>query len=214
MRLIRTELANRLLAPDTRKGEIDRARRALSNSRNLDNRQQAEKWAILGEGYKWEKQPSLAEEAYLQAIELIQALKDETLLAEAYQALGDAWYFCAGYERCILYYEQAAKIFERQDVSNWVGVLSQIAYAYARMDRREDEQRILEMVIAEPTIDQLFKALFLERKAMSLSVSNVKDAIVCYEEALGIFTAANFKRDWEKRLQFLAQLYETAGEEK
>jgi len=212
MDLIKRELANRLISPETRKDEMTKAQKALYDPQNLDSRQLVENWVILGEGYKWEKRPSLAEESYLHAIELIQTIRDEIMLAEAYKALGDVWYFSGNYERCISHYDRAAKIYEQHSDVNWVNTISQIAYAYAQMGRRKEEQRILKIVISRLNISPIIRATFLERMAMSLSTSNAKEAITYYEEALKNFDSANFKRDWEKRVKCLSQLYESIGD--
>jgi len=212
MTFISKELSDRLLSPDSRESEMVNAKKCLHDSKHLSIQQQIENWVILGEGNKWEKQPFFAEQAYLQTIALIKKLQDEIMLADAYKALGDVWFFSESYERCIDYYEDALKIFDKYDHANWSGVISQIAYVYAGLGQEKNEQITLSKAISKQNLPTLVRATFLERLALSLSVSDPREAIANYEKALNGFSATNFKRDWDKRIQRLSQLYESIGD--
>jgi len=214
MPLVNQEIANRLLFPDTRKKELAEAQKALLSSK-LDPHQLMEAWAIVGESYKLEMEPQISEQAYLKSLEIIQTLKDERLLGEGYKAIGDALHFCKDYSRAIGYYHQSAQVFENlNDTEQTVSVLSQMAYCYAATEQRDDERYCLNRAATHPTILPIVRATLLERIALSLSTSGLhREAIEFYEQALSIFEAEHFTRDWEQRVQSLAQMYRTAGDE-
>jgi len=215
MPLVSRELANRLFTPEHRREEITRAQEAVLDPEKLDSRQLIEAWAVIGECHKFNRESQLSKEAYLKAIEVIRTLDDKMLLGRGYEALGNALFFCNDYEQAISYYRQAAEIFEDlSETEQLVTMLSQIAYAYAEIGQRNEERRYLNIAALQATAQPVVKATLLERIALSLGASGeYEEAIRVYEQALSILESEGFKRDWQKRLQVLAQLYSAVGDE-
>jgi len=215
MPLISLEISNQVCFPDYRKQAMARAQKALLVATELDDHELVAAWATIGECHKFDKEPELAEEAYLKALEIVRALNDQKLLGEGYLALGDALHFCQEYTRAITYYDQAAEIFKRlNDTEQLELVLSQAAYACAKNGRRDEERQYLQVAILQPTVSPESKGMFLERIALSLGASErYQGAIQVYEEALDIYTFHHFRRFWEERLRNLAKLYVAVGDE-
>lgn len=214
MTLVSQEVANRLLFPDTRQAEKTRAQQALLDAKS-DVPQLVEAQVIMGMSYALEREPQLCEQAFGKAFELIQSLRDEKLAGEGYQACGDSLHvFCKEYTRSITYYQQAATIFESlTEVDLLVKVLSQMAYACAALERRDDERRYLSLASAQPSVPSAIRATLLERMAMSLSASGQnEDAIKVYEQALTVYEVTGYKRYWRKRLETLAGMYTAVGD--
>ena len=214
MYLINQETANELLFPDRRRREMAKARKALLDPERLNNWQLIEAWAIIGECHKFNREAQLAEEVYLKTLELIRALGDERALGEGYYSIGEAMFFCKDYAKATDYYRQAFEIFKRLgEKDRLAGVLSQMAYAYEKIGQRDEERHCLDAVMLQPAIEPLVKATLLERVALSLGASGeYGEAIRVYEQALSIFESEGFRRDWEKRLSSLAQMYNVIGD--
>jgi tetratricopeptide (TPR) repeat protein len=215
MSLINRKIVNRIIFPQTRKEELARAKQTLSDPVKLSKQQLIEAWAVVGKCYMFDKGSQLSEEAYLNAIEVICALGDERLLGEGYEDVGDAMYFCGNYSRAITYYRQSFEIFGRlNETEQLITALSQMAYSYAEMGQREEERHCLNSAILQSTIDPVVKATFVERMALSLSASGeYEEAITAYEQALSMYESEGFRREWQKRLQSLSQLYSITGDE-
>jgi tetratricopeptide (TPR) repeat protein len=214
MSLIDRQIANRILSPRTRKEELLKAKRALSDPAKLSSRELMETWIIVGKCYKFDKKPQLSEKAYLKAIEMVRLLEDDHLLGKVYRDLGDALHFCASYAKSIAYYRQAAEIFDRlNEAKELITLLSQMAYSFAAMGKVVEERGCLEEAIRHPRISPEEKAMFMERIALSLGASGeYEEAIEIYEKALALYEAQDFKRYWGERLVGLAQLYEAVGD--
>jgi tetratricopeptide (TPR) repeat protein len=213
MPLISHELAGKLLFPEQRRKAMDAAQQLLAQSAKSDIRLIIEALATLGECLKFDSKPRLAEEALLRALELIKGINDQELLGECYQALGDNWYYNGLFERAIEYYQQAAGAFQlSKDVNSLVQVWSQMANAFRELSNGEKERVCLEMGAAEADLPIVIKAALVERIALSLAKSGrANEATSKYEEALSLFEAEGFKRDWGQRVQRLAQMYQESG---
>jgi tetratricopeptide (TPR) repeat protein len=214
MSLISREVFSHLLIPEHREEELAKARDDLLNLQELDSYQIIGKLAIIGECHKFNREPHLSEEAYLNAVGVIRTLGDEHLLSEAYESLGNALFFCKHYAKAVSYYRQTAAILDqRGEITRLITVLSQIAYAYSELGQRSEERCYLNTAVNQPNVDPVVRATLLERIALSLEADGKnEEAIDMYEQALSIFEAEDFRRDWGRRLQNLARLYSIVGD--
>jgi tetratricopeptide (TPR) repeat protein len=212
MPLIKSEFFGRIIAPDTRKEIMKTVAGKIASSENFTDHELMELWAILAECYKFEQMPLESEQAYYKVIEIASSNKDDFITAEAFDAIGDTWNFVKNNKKSIEYYYKAADIFQNSDLNRWMVSLSQIAYAYKELNERVEEQKILHILINANGLPPIQKGLFLERLALSLELSDLKQAIQSYEEALDIYKSEHFVRDLEKRVKYLAKLYKTAND--
>ena len=213
--LLDRNLMNNLLYPESRKKEAIKAQKLISSSDKLDSLKIAEAWAVLGEVYKCENEPLPSEEAYLKCIEAIRAMNDKNLLGVAFISMGDALLFCKKFEKAIFYYDQAIEISEAiKETDRLIHLYSQISYCFAKVGDREKEQKYLSGGIQLRNIPEVVRANFIERLALSLESSGeYRLAVDRYEEALLMYESEDFKRNWQERIDKLANIYHIIGDE-
>lgn len=215
MPLLERETTTRLLLhEEERKRYIKSAQEVLSNPDRLSPYQLMQTWAILGECYKFDKNPDRSEEAFLQSLNIARSLSDRDLLSECYYALGNALFFCRAFARAIPYFQEAEPLFEALDkYEDLFFTRSQIAEAFRELDRREEERHYLDRAILIPSMLPLRKADLLERFAISLSdASHYEEAIRVFEQSLSILDSIPSRRHWPERLHKLAEIYRLAGD--
>lgn len=214
MPLLNRETRNRLLFPQSREKEVIRAHDMLQKQNSLNKTQLIEAWAILAEESKWRKQSDDCKKAYLRCANIIQTLNDTVLLGECYTDLGDALYYCADHSTALTYYQKAVDVFQSIGrIEVLTHLYSQMAYCSSDFGRPQQERDYLIQALELP-IDQLIKATFVERIALSYNKSrNYETAAKYYEEALLIFENQGFKRSWEERVDNLTQIYLSLGDE-
>jgi tetratricopeptide (TPR) repeat protein len=212
MPLIRSDFLGQIMASDTRKEIMKSVTERISSSKKFTEHELMELWAILAECYKFEQMPLESEKAYYKAIEIALSNKEHFTTGEIFLAIGNMWSFVKNNEKSIESYYKAAEIFQNNDLIQWMVSLSQIAYAYSKLNQRVEEQKILHILINSNGLPLIQKGFFLERLALSLEFSDLKESIRSYEEALDIYKSEHFVRDLEKRVRYLAKLYKTAND--
>lgn len=212
---IELDAKHSLIIPKYRKKALHEALGVVNNPNNYVNEKVVESWAIAGECYKYEQNPTSTAEAYDYALNLAEKMGDNELIGSILNHFADAMYFCNEYRQAITYYEEALNIINRSgNMQDIVTIYSQLAYSSEKLSERDKERTFLKSGMSLPEIDPLIKANFVERFALSLAASNeYEEAIYKYEEALSMYASQDFGRNWQERVTNLADIYHANGDE-
>lgn len=208
------EITDTLYNPKARKAAFERAWQTVNNPAQLNSVELIKQWAIIGECYRWEGNPTLSEDAYKKASTITQQIGDTELQGWIFKQLGDAMYFGKEYQKAIYYYKVALDVFERlKSLQELTNTYSQLSYACKQLKDEEHERLFLLSALAVPEIEPVTRGNFLERLALSLADSGCyAEAIENYEKALSTYESENFRRGWQDRLKNLAQIYGLIGD--
>lgn len=153
---------------------------------------------------------------YLEALELVQDLRDQLREAEVFQQLGWVHRKCLEQKRTALdYYSRALKILERQPTSRrQSSILNNIGRMHHELGEMEEavESWRRALPLKRELDDRLGEAATLSNLGMaSKYLGNLQDALAFYDRSLDVLREAGARLLEGRALNNRGRLYETLG---